>query len=186
LKFLGELRAGPACAGTNQQELTTCAKSKGQHKKKFKKKGAGRPCPGIDPRSAGDRWSPPGSGPTIGGQQPLDAELPATPGCRMSGDQRSGPGCGRATGPQPLVASSPATPGPAGNQRSPDGRGSTPGQGRPGPFFLNFFDASSYTLVNFLLEVWGMGKGFWENGCTVHPFFQASPFTWKCQIFHSS
>jgi hypothetical protein len=27
---------------------------------------------------------------------------------------------------------------------------------------------------------------FQENGCIVHPFFQASPYTWKCQIFHSS
>jgi hypothetical protein len=43
LKFLDELWAGRACAGTNQQELTTCAKSGGQQKKKYKKKGAGRP-----------------------------------------------------------------------------------------------------------------------------------------------
>jgi hypothetical protein len=93
LKFLSELWAGRACAGTNQQELTTCAKSGGQHKKKFTKKGAGRR-------------------PALG---------------------------------QRLVV--------------PAGCGSTPGQGRPGLFFLNFFffDASSYTLVNFLLEVWGMG-----------------------------
>jgi hypothetical protein len=35
LKFLGELWAGQACAGTNQQELTTCAKSEGQEKKIF-------------------------------------------------------------------------------------------------------------------------------------------------------
>jgi hypothetical protein len=43
LKFLGELWAGRACAGTNQQELTTCAKSAGQYKKKFKKKGEADP-----------------------------------------------------------------------------------------------------------------------------------------------
>jgi hypothetical protein len=35
LKFLGELLAGQACVGTNQQELTTCAKNKGQHKKEI-------------------------------------------------------------------------------------------------------------------------------------------------------
>jgi hypothetical protein len=29
LKFQGEIWAGRACAGTNQQELTTCAKSGG-------------------------------------------------------------------------------------------------------------------------------------------------------------
>jgi hypothetical protein len=60
LKFLGELWAGRACAGTNQQELTTCAKNGGQYKKKFKKKGAGRFCLGIDLWPAGDRWSPTG------------------------------------------------------------------------------------------------------------------------------
>jgi hypothetical protein len=32
-------------------------------------------------------------------------------------------------------------------------------------FSFSFFDASSYTFVNFLLEVWGMGQRFWENGC---------------------
>jgi hypothetical protein len=42
LKFLGELWARRACAGTKQQELTTCAKSGGQHKKKIQKK-RGRP-----------------------------------------------------------------------------------------------------------------------------------------------
>jgi hypothetical protein len=57
LKFLGELWAGWACAGTNQQELTTCAKSGGQHKKNSKKKKASQPCPGIDPRPASDQWS---------------------------------------------------------------------------------------------------------------------------------
>jgi hypothetical protein len=54
LKFLGELWAGQACAGTNQQELTTCAKSGGQHQKKFKKKGRltlSRRQPAADRRS---------------------------------------------------------------------------------------------------------------------------------------
>jgi hypothetical protein len=39
LKFLGELWIGRACAGTNQQELTTCGKNGGQYKKKIQKKG---------------------------------------------------------------------------------------------------------------------------------------------------
>jgi hypothetical protein len=30
------------------------------------------------------------------------------------------------------------------------------------------------------LEVWKMGQGFWENGCTAPPFFEACPYTWKC------
>jgi hypothetical protein len=35
LKLLGELWAGQARVATNQQELTTCAKSGGQEKKKI-------------------------------------------------------------------------------------------------------------------------------------------------------
>ena len=27
---------------------------------------------------------------------------------------------------------------------------------------------------------------FWKNGCTVPPFFEACPYTWKGEIFHSS
>jgi hypothetical protein len=37
LKFQGEVWAGRACAGANQQELTTCAKSGGQEKKNQEK-----------------------------------------------------------------------------------------------------------------------------------------------------
>jgi hypothetical protein len=37
-EVLGELWAGRACARTNQQELTTCAKSRGQEKENFQKK----------------------------------------------------------------------------------------------------------------------------------------------------
>jgi hypothetical protein len=37
-----------------------------------------------------------------------------------------------------------------------------------------------------LLEVLRNFQAFWENGCTVHPFFKASPYTWKCQSFHFS
>jgi hypothetical protein len=31
-----------------------------------------------------------------------------------------------------------------------------------------------------------MGQGFWENGCTTLPFFEACPYTWEGEIFHSS
>jgi hypothetical protein len=33
---------------------------------------------------------------------------------------------------------------------------------------------------NKYLEVWEMDQGFWENGCTTPPFFEACPYTWKC------
>ena len=39
LKFLGEVKAGQACAGANQQELTTCAKKGGQEEEFFFAKG---------------------------------------------------------------------------------------------------------------------------------------------------
>jgi hypothetical protein len=64
LKFLGELWERRACARTNPQELTTCAKSGGHDKKKFKKKGAGRPSPGVK------TWSPVGHGLTPGHGRP--------------------------------------------------------------------------------------------------------------------
>jgi hypothetical protein len=38
LKFLGEVWARRACAGANQQELTTCAKNEVQEEKKIQKK----------------------------------------------------------------------------------------------------------------------------------------------------
>jgi hypothetical protein len=38
LKFQGEVWAGQACIGANQQELTTCAKSGGQEEKKIQEK----------------------------------------------------------------------------------------------------------------------------------------------------
>jgi hypothetical protein len=44
---------GRACAGTNQQEATTCAKSGGQEIKKVPKK---RGQFGVDPRLASDQW----------------------------------------------------------------------------------------------------------------------------------
>jgi hypothetical protein len=42
LKFQGEVWAGRACAGANQQELATCAKSGGQGKKNSRKMGTTR------------------------------------------------------------------------------------------------------------------------------------------------
>jgi hypothetical protein len=38
LKFQGEVWAGRACVGANQQELTTCTKSEGQEEKKIQEK----------------------------------------------------------------------------------------------------------------------------------------------------
>jgi hypothetical protein len=49
-----------------------------------------------------------------------------------------------------------------------------PGQGADNPFFFSF--------LFLFLEVWGMGQGFWKNGCTAPPFFEACPYTWKCKI----
>jgi hypothetical protein len=34
------------------------------------------------------------------------------------------------------------------------------------PFFFIFF---------YFLEVWGMGQGFWKNGCTTPPFLKLAP-----------
>jgi hypothetical protein len=49
LKFQGEVWARRACAGANQQELTTCAKSGGQEEKKFKKNGNNPTGVGVGP-----------------------------------------------------------------------------------------------------------------------------------------
>jgi hypothetical protein len=112
LKFQGEVWAGQACAGANQQELTTCTKSGGQEEKTFQEKLGTAPQAQVTTR--GRR---------------------ATAGRRTAGDQRLGPSCLAATGPRPLVAGIPATrgrrpqvggPGLAGDQRSPAGRRSTP------------------------------------------------------------
>jgi hypothetical protein len=48
---------GQACARTNQQELTTCAKNGGHEKKKFQKNWAVSPCPSIDRRPQVDTWT---------------------------------------------------------------------------------------------------------------------------------
>jgi hypothetical protein len=50
LKFQGEVWAGRACAGANQQELTPCTKSGGQEEKKFKKNSGRPPAAGRDLR----------------------------------------------------------------------------------------------------------------------------------------
>jgi hypothetical protein len=106
LKFQREVWAGWACAGANQQELTTCTKSGGQEEKKIQKK-----------------W-----------------ELP------HKSRRRS------VAGGRPLVA----------------GRRSTPAL--VGQF--TFFEIFLFKKKEFL-EVWEMGQGFWENGCTTPPFFEA-------------
>jgi hypothetical protein len=64
---------------------------------------------------------------------------------------------------------------PVGDQRSPAGRGLT-----PGPIGLSQFFEIFLFLKNEFLEVWEMGQGFWKNGCTAPPFFEACPYTWKC------
>jgi hypothetical protein len=63
LKFQGEVWAGRACAGANQQELTTCKKSGGQEEKKFQEKWElphrhrCRPAAGGRPLVAGRPWA---------------------------------------------------------------------------------------------------------------------------------
>jgi hypothetical protein len=42
----------------------------------------------------------------------------------------------------------------------------------------NFFEIFLFKKNEFL-EVWEMGQGFWKNGCTAPPFFEACPYTWK-------
>jgi hypothetical protein len=92
---------------------------------------------------------------------------------RPAGDQRSGISRPRPTNPRPLVTSWWATSGRWPRLWQP-GLGRWPAVGC-GPillprhcskFFQFFF---SFSLL---------------DGCTVHPFFQASPYTWKCEIFH--
>jgi hypothetical protein len=43
------------------------------------------------------------------------------------------------------------------------------------PIFLFFFKLKKKEF----LEVWEMGQGFCENGCTAPPLFEACPYTWK-------
>jgi hypothetical protein len=56
---------------------------------------------------------------------------------------------------------------------------------RPTGRYLNLSSCTQFFEIFYLkkknfLEVWEMGQGFCENGCTVHAFFQACPYTWKC------
>jgi hypothetical protein len=148
LKFQGEVWAGRACAGANQQELTTCTKSGGQERKKNSRKMGTAPQAQVSTR--GRRAT--ASRRLALGHQPEGS------------DQRSGPGCPAATGPRPLVAGISATrgrrpqvggPGPAGDQRSPAGRGSTPA---PVGLF-KFFEIFLFKKKEFL-EIWVMGQGF--------------------------
>jgi hypothetical protein len=57
----GPYNLGRACSGANQQKLTTCTKSGGQEKKKFKKKRIDWPYPSVDPRPE-TSGHPPGMG----------------------------------------------------------------------------------------------------------------------------
>jgi hypothetical protein len=43
----------------------------------------------------------------------------------------------------------------------------------------HFFEIFLFKKKEFL-EVYEMDQGFWENGCTTPPFFEACPYTWKC------
>jgi hypothetical protein len=65
LKFQGEVWAGRACTGANQQELTTCAKSGGQEEKNFQEKWE-QPDKARRWLAAGDQRSPAGRGSTLG------------------------------------------------------------------------------------------------------------------------
>jgi hypothetical protein len=149
LKFQGEVWAGRACAGANQQELTTCTKSGGQEEKTFQEKwelphkNRCRPAAGGRPLVAGRPWV-------------ADLRV-ATSSCRTASDQRSRPSCPVATGPQPLVAGIPAT------------RGRRPQVGGPGPAgdqWPRVDTCACGTVQIFVfkkkeyLEVWVMGQGF--------------------------
>jgi hypothetical protein len=118
LKFQGEVWAGRACAGANQQELTTCAKSGGQGEKKFKKKGYSPTAVAstCGRRATAGRW------PVLSGQ-PSGADH-WSPGIWRPAVRTWSPGCDRApTAGRRLMV---GRPGPAGDQRSPAGRGLTP------------------------------------------------------------
>jgi hypothetical protein len=101
LKFQGEVWAGRACAGANQQELTTCTKSGGQEEKKIQEKWE------LPHRR---RCQPAAGGRPLVAGRPRATDLRAkTSGRRTAGDQWLEPGRPAATGPRPLVAGTPAT-----------------------------------------------------------------------------
>jgi hypothetical protein len=87
LKFQGEVWAWRACAGANQQELTTCTKSGGQEEKKFQEKWE---------LSHRRKCRPAASGrPLVAGRPWATSLQGATSGRWDTGDQWSGPGCCR-------------------------------------------------------------------------------------------
>jgi hypothetical protein len=47
--------------------------------------------------------------------------------------------------------------------------------------YSNFFEIFLFKKNEFL-EVWKMGQGFWENGCTAPPFFEALPLHFEVLI----
>jgi hypothetical protein len=86
-----------------------------------------------------------------------------SPGCWWLAVRAWSPGCDWApiAGCRLIVGG----PGPAGDQRSPAGRRLIPTPIRLFQFIYLFI----------YLEVWEMGQGFWENGCTAPPLFEACP-----------
>jgi hypothetical protein len=48
-------------------------------------------------------------------------------------------------------------------------------KGQSDPIYSFFFEIYLFNLI--FWEIWGMGQGFWENGCTSPPFFEACPYT---------
>jgi hypothetical protein len=113
LKFQGEVWAWRACAGANQQELTTCTKSGGQEEKTFQEKWE------LPQRF---RRRPAASG-------PAGYRRPAVRAQSRPGDRA--PTAGR----RPKVGG----PGPAGDQRLPAGHESIPAPAGQFKFFWNFF-----------------------------------------------
>jgi hypothetical protein len=86
LKFQGEVWAGRACAGANQQELTTCTKKGEQEKKKISQKMGTTPQAQVSTRG---RRATAGRWPALG-RRPLVAGLPATSGWGLVARQRPG------------------------------------------------------------------------------------------------
>jgi hypothetical protein len=125
---------------------------------------------GTCKRPASDRWSPASQLPMVGDWSVPANQLP-TAGCRL--------------GVQQL--------GEAGDQRSSASRVCL-SYCRVTVFYFFiflFFYFFIFLFFYFFLNKKSLGVlrnflTFWEYGCTVHPFFQASPYTWKYQIFHSS
>jgi hypothetical protein len=71
------------------------------------------------------------------------------------------------------------------NGNSPTGPGINPQPAGDRGLNLNLSGCPNFFEIfllkkNEFLEVWEMGRGFCEDGCTTPPFFEACPYTWKC------